>query len=111
MRVDLPGVEPKDINVSITGDRLSIRATREWHNNQDSEHRQDGKDKIQQVRYGKYERSFNLPKGAKTDQLKAGYRHGVLELTIPAAPESAGRRIPVELGPVEEKPQLENKAA
>jgi HSP20 family protein len=99
MRVDLPGVEPKDINVSIIGDRLSISATREWHNDPDSEHQQSGNDKIQQVRYGKYKRSFNLPKGAKTDQLKARYRHGVLELTIPAAPEVAGRTIPVELGP------------
>jgi HSP20 family protein len=110
MRLDLPGVEPKDINVSITGDRLTIAATREWHN-EGSEHQQSGNDTAQQIRYGKFERSFNLPKGAKTDQLKASYRHGVLELTIPAAAELAGRRIPVELGTMEEKPQLENKAA
>jgi HSP20 family protein len=105
LRLDLPGVEPKDIDVSVTGDNLTIRASREWRrpgaNDGGAAH---------EIHYGKFERSLTLPKGTKSDQIKASYQHGVLELTIPASPELAGRKIPIAVEGKEQQ-QLENKAA
>jgi HSP20 family protein len=83
MRFDLPGVAPKDIDVSVAGDTLTVRASREQ--------RSDGRDQdfdADEVSYGRFERSLTLPKGVDSDQLKASY-HGVLELTMPA-PASTG---------------------
>jgi HSP20 family protein len=105
LRLDLPGVEPKDIDVSVAGDSLTIRASREWRrpgaNDGGAAH---------EIHYGKFERSLTLPKGTKSDQIKASYQHGVLELTIPASPEVAGRKIPIAVEGKEQQ-QLENKAA
>ena len=105
MRLDLPGVEPKDIDVSVTGGSLTIRATREWHGAGANE--EGG---TREVRYGTFERYWALPKGVQSDQIKANYQHGVLELTIPASPELAGRKIPIAVEGKEQQ-QLENKAA
>ena len=104
MRLDLPGVEPKDIDVSVAGGSLTIRASREWHGAGAND------EGARQVRYGKFERSWTLPRGVQSDQIKASYQHGVLELTMPASPELAGRKIPVAVEGKEQQ-QLENKAA
>jgi HSP20 family protein len=104
-RFDLPGVDPKDIDVLISGNTLTIRASRERHSderNQDSETHDSS--------YARFDRSLTLPKGVKSDQISAKYEHGVLELTMPALPELAGRKIAVEIG-TEEKKKLEHKAA
>jgi HSP20 family protein len=92
MRVDLPGVDPKDIDVSVVGDTLTIRASRERHSdepNQDFETRE--------ISYGTFERSITLPKAVQGDQIKASYQYGVLELKTPASPELAARRIRIEV--------------
>jgi len=101
--VDLPGADGKDIDVSVAGNTLTIRASREWHSN---EHTNDHESR--QVRHARFERSFNLPDGVKSDRIKASYRNGVLELTMPASPEVGGHRIPVEIGMAEVKP-IEHK--
>jgi HSP20 family protein len=104
-RLDLPGVDPKDIDVSVSGNTLTIRASRERHNderNQESERRE--------ASYGRFERSVTLPREVKNDQIKAKYENGGLELTMPAPSEMAGRKIPVEIG-TEEKKKLGRQAA
>ncbi len=105
MRFDLPGVDPKDIDVSIAGDTVTVRASRERRS-----HEGDGQFKRTEVSYGRFERSMTLPEGVKIDGLKASYRNGVLELTAPVSPELAGRKIPVEIG-TEQPKQLEAKKA
>jgi HSP20 family protein len=104
MRFDLPGVDPKDIDVSVAGDTLTVRASRKRHSderNQDFEARE--------ISYGRFERSLTLPKGVQSDQIKASYQHGVLELTMPASPELVGRKIPIGVE-MEDKKQIEHQA-
>jgi HSP20 family protein len=105
IRFDLPGAEPKDIDVSVAGDMLTVRASRE----RPSEGRSQDFE-MHEVSYSRCERSLTLPKGVASDQIKASYQHGVLELTMPASPELAGRKIPIEVD-MEEKKQLEHRAA
>ncbi len=104
MRVDLPGVNPKDIDVAVADNLLTIRASRE---RQGKEHRKGLRRR--EVSYGTFQRSMTLPPGVKTDQIKANYRNGVLELSMPA-PELEGRKIPIEIG-ADDKKQLEHQAA
>jgi HSP20 family protein len=105
MRFDLPGVDPKDIDVSVAGNTVTIRASRERRSNQG-----DGHFKRTEVSYGRFERLMPLPEGVKAEQVKATYRNGVLELSAPVSPELAGRKIPVEIG-AEQPTQLETKSA
>jgi HSP20 family protein len=105
MRFDLPGVAPKDIDVSVAGDTLTVRASREQRSDE-----RDQDFEAHEVSYGRFERSLTLPKGVDSDQLKASYQHGVLELTMPAPPQLAGRKIPIEIG-MEEKKRLGHQAA
>jgi HSP20 family protein len=102
MRFDLPGVEPKDIDVSVAGDTLTVRAIRG--------HAGDRENGGVGNNYRRFEHSLTLPQGVLRDQIKANYQHGVLELTMPVSPEVMGRKIPVEIGG-EGHTQLEHKAA
>jgi HSP20 family protein len=106
VRFDLPGVDPKDIDVSVAGDILTVRASRE----RTDEHNHDSDSGARNGSYARFEHSVTLPKGVKSDGIKANYQHGVLELCMPAAPEVTGRKIPVAIGN-EDRSQIENKAA
>lgn len=104
IRFDLPGVEPKNIEVSVAGETLTVRASRE-HRSDERAHDSESRE----FSYGRFERSLTLPKGVNSEQIKANYQHGVLELTMPASSETAGRKIPI--GVEHEEKQVEHKAA
>src|SRR6266851_5027968 len=93
VRGDLPGIEPKDVEVMVTGKTLTIRGKRE----QRSEDK--GSDWFRrEVHYGSFERSFELPEAAKPEEITASYRNGVLELTAPTSGAAPGRKIQIETG-------------
>lgn len=75
LRADLPGVDPdQDIEVSVAGDVLTMRAER-----REQEH--DGAHS--EVRYGSFTRSVRLPQGSRTEDVTARYDAGVLVVTVP----------------------------
>ncbi len=90
VRADLPGVDPKDVEVTVVGETLTLKGKRE-HKEEKSErdyfHRE--------VSYGSFERSISLPKGVKAEEIKATYRNGVIELTMPIPKELSARKVPV----------------
>lgn len=93
LRAELPGVDPKDIEVTITGTQLFLRGEKK------EEHKIDEKDLFfQEVSRGRFERTFALPEGVKTEQVKARFNNGVLELTMPSGMIDQSRKIPIELG-------------
>jgi HSP20 family protein len=90
VRADMPGIDPKNIEVSVTGSELRIHGEREEKKEtkkRDFFHRE--------VRYGSYDRVLTLPEGVKAEELKATYRDGVLELTAPVPKELARKEIKV----------------
>ncbi len=92
VRADLPGVDPKDVEVTVTGNILTIRGSRKSEKetkNRDYLHRE--------VSYGTFERSLTLPEGVKAEEVKASFQNGVLELSIPVPQRLAARKIPVEI--------------
>jgi HSP20 family protein len=52
---------------------------------------------FQEIRNGKFERVFTLPESVDAGRMKAAFRNGVLEITIPAAAREAVRTIPIEV--------------
>lgn len=93
LRVELPGMDPKDVEVSISGNQIVLRGEKK------EERKADERDLfIREVSYGRFERLFTLPEGAKTDHLKASFQNGVLELTMPAGLLEQARKVPIVIG-------------
>jgi len=93
LRAELPGVDPKDIEVMVTGTQLFLRGEKK------EDHKVDEKDLFfQEVSRGRFERTFALPEGVKADQVKASFNNGVLELTMPSGMIDQARKVPIELG-------------
>lgn len=93
VRADLPGIDPKNVEITVTGDVLTIKGTRE-----DKREEKERNFVFKEVSYGSFERSITLPAGVKADDIKASYKDGVLELTAPAPKELAARKVPIEVG-------------
>jgi HSP20 family protein len=102
VRVDLPGVDPKDVHVEAEGNLLSISGERKSEE-KGSEYRE--------TFYGRFERHFALPQGVEPSKISAHYEHGVLEIRVPLPAQLAGRNIPIQLEQKEDKRKLESKVA
>lgn len=79
MRVDLPGLTKDDVEVELSDEGITIRGERR------SEHTEDRDGYYRSERsYGKFHRRIPVPEGVKTDEAKASFNNGVLEITMPA---------------------------
>jgi HSP20 family protein len=89
-RVDLPGLTKDDVKVDISDDHITIQGERR----EDDEEEREGHYRSTR-RYGRFFQSIPLPQGAITEDAKASFRNGVLEVTVPAPPKEVtrGRRI------------------
>jgi len=87
VRADLPGIDPKAIDVSVEGDRLTIKGERK---NEAGDARLPG-----EVYYGRFERGIRLPERVDADSAKATYRDGVIEVVMKAPRALVSRKVPV----------------
>ena len=89
-RADLPGVKEDDLEISLTGNRLTISGKRE------QEKREQGETYYATERsYGSFSRAFTLPDGTDGDNVKAELKNGVLQVTVPKKPEVQPKRITI----------------
>jgi HSP20 family protein len=97
VRADLPGLTKDDIKVDVSEDHVTIQGERRHQHEEERE----GVYRSERS-YGVFRRDIPLPPGTISDQAKASFRNGVLEITMPAAPESArrGRRLEIADQPV-----------
>jgi len=86
MSIDLPGVPKDNIQVELTGNRITIRAHRE-NRSKEGQTRTRG--------YGRYERTLTLPEEIDASKVEADYRDGVLNLAFPKSPTAQARTIPI----------------
>lgn len=83
---ELPGYDPEDIDVNVSGNLLTVRA----------EHKQETKRKNGRLhRYGSFYQSFTLPAGVKPDAIDARYHSGLLEVHLPKDKTTPSKRIAV----------------
>jgi HSP20 family protein len=76
LRAEMPGIDPdKDVSLDVEGDVLTISGER--HEEQKDKNRHE-------FHYGSFTRSIPLPRGVKTEEIKATYVDGVLEVRVPS---------------------------
>lgn len=93
VKAAVPGVSPEDIEVTVTGDLLTIKGEfrnefeekdekRNWHR--------------QERRFGSFSRQVTLPSGVNTDACQADFEDGVLTLKLPKAEEAKVKRVQIQ---------------
>jgi HSP20 family protein len=94
IKADLPGLTRDNVHVDVTEDGVTI------HGERKAEHEEQREGYSQTERsYGSFSRVVQLPTGAMSDQAKATFRDGVLEITMPCPPAATrGRRLEIEEG-------------
>jgi HSP20 family protein len=83
VRTDLPGLTKDDVKVEVTEDKITIQGERKKEFKEEKE----GVYRTERS-YGSFYREVALPEGAMTDQAKATFKDGVLEIAMPAPPDS-----------------------
>jgi HSP20 family protein len=88
VRASLPGVRPEDVQITVHGDTLTIRAESK------AEEEQQGQNwLLRERRFGAFQRSVSLASPVNSDQAQARFEHGVLTLTLPKAEEAKPKQI------------------
>jgi HSP20 family protein len=90
VKAELPGVDPKDINVALEGDLLTIKGEKE----QKKEEKDERQHRIERT-YGAFMRSVRLPAAVEGGKVSAAFKNGVVIVTLPKAPGAKGTTIPV----------------
>jgi HSP20 family protein len=90
VKADLPGLDQKDIEVTVQDGTLIIRGERK-------EEKEEKKEDYYYAErsYGSFMRSLSLPKGVDAEKVKATFKKGVLEVHLPKAKEAKGKTIEV----------------
>ena len=87
---DVPGVDPKDIEISMDKGVLTVSGERKSESQTENA-------KVTRVErgYGSFKRSFTLPDSVDAEAVSAAGKHGVLEISIPKKPQAAPRKIEI----------------
>jgi len=99
IRLELPGIDPeRDVEITVEDGRLHIRGERQ----ETEEEKGEGYIR-RESSYGAFERTLPLPAGAKTDDIRATYENGVLEVVVPGVAKRPTQRVQVEVTGAKEK--------
>jgi HSP20 family protein len=92
IQAEVPGVEPKDVTISVENGVLTIKGARQFEKATEGEtyHR------VERA-YGSFERSFSLPTNVDPEKIKATYRQGVLHLVLPKREEAKPKSIAIKV--------------
>ncbi|MDD3991200.1 MAG: Hsp20/alpha crystallin family protein [Desulfobacterales bacterium] len=92
IKAELPGLEAKDVNVSLSGDLLTIKGEKKKEKEEKDEHHHYIE------RYaGTFQRSFRLPVEVQADKVEASFKKGVLKITLPKAEAAKKKSVEIKV--------------
>ena len=103
LKLEVPGIDEKDIDVRIEGNTLIVRGERKI----EKEEKEENFRRVER-QYGEFTRSFTLPSSVDPGQVNANYVNGVLKITLAKKAEAKPKQIKVNVGSanaLEAKPQ------
>jgi len=103
LKVEVPGIEEKDIDVRIENNTLTVHGERKY----EKEEKEENYRRVER-QYGSFTRSFTLPTTVSTEDVHANYDKGVLKIKLAKKAEAKPKQIKVNVG---SEKALEGKAA
>jgi HSP20 family protein len=105
IEAEIPGVDKKDLDVSVEGNVLTLRGERKM-----SKETKEEDYYLKESQYGSFLRRLTLPEEVNTENIHASYDSGVLKITMPIEKKAiAGRKVEIEgaeeRGKLKEKPE------
>jgi HSP20 family protein len=92
LKAEVPGVDPKDVDVRVENNTLTLQGIRKF----DNDVKKENYHRVERT-YGSFTRSFTLPNVVDTDKIKAEYRDGVLRLILPKREEAKPKQISIDV--------------
>ena len=90
LKAELPGIDPKDVDVRVENNVLTLRGERKF----ESEVKREKYHRVERA-YGSFSRSFTLPSVVDTDKIKAEFKDGLLRVTLPTREEAKPKQISI----------------
>lgn len=91
VRAEVPGMDPSDIDITISGDRLIISGEKQEQREEQDEHFYHC-----ERRFGAFERSIELPSTANSEKVSADHSNGVLTIHVPKHETAKPKRVQIE---------------
>jgi HSP20 family protein len=92
VKAEIPGVDPKEIDISISGDTLTIKGEKKEEKENKGKHYH----RVERS-YGSFTRTIGLPAHVMTDKVEAKNNHGVIEITLPKMEKAKTKKISVKV--------------
>jgi HSP20 family protein len=93
LKAELPGIDPKDVEIRLENNVLTLRGERKFG----TEVKRESFHRVERS-YGAFSRSFTLPSVVDQGGIKAEYKDGVLQVTLPKRPEAKPKQIHIAVG-------------
>jgi len=90
--VELPGLDRKDVDLSLTDDRLVVQGEKRAQAEDEGEQRH----RVERL-YGRFQRAVRLPSPVQADQVEATFKSGVLTIRLPKSAEARQRKVPIQV--------------
>jgi HSP20 family protein len=92
VKAELPGLEPKDIDISLSEGILTIKGEKK----QEKEEKEENYHLIERS-YGSFTRSVRLPREVQSERINASFKNGVLRITLPKSEEAKRKEIKIKV--------------
>lgn len=92
MKAELPGVSRDNIDIQVQDNTLTLKGERKF----EREVTEENYHRIERS-YGAFQRAFNLPTGVQQDKIRAVFKDGVLEVTMPKAEEAKPKQVKIDV--------------
>ena len=92
VKTELPGIDPKDIDISLSEGILTIKGEKK----QEKEEKESDYHVVERS-YGSFTRMVRLPKDVKSDKISASYKNGILKITLPKTEETKKKEIKIKV--------------
>ncbi len=92
VKAELPGIDPKDVEISLSGNILTIKGEKK----QEKEEKDENYHLVER-RYGSFVRSIRLPVEVQEDKIEASYKNGVLKVVLPKSEKAKRKEIKIKV--------------
>ncbi len=92
VKAEVPGIDAKHIDISLTGDVLTIRGEKR----QEKEEKEEDYHLVERT-YGSFSRSVRLPAEVESNKIKASYKNGILAITLPKSEKAKAKEVKIKV--------------